>query len=74
MVEAQGEKRPEMPEGCIEGFDLHFLQKMLMKKERPHIEAVLAKIPQLNIFRVRSRHEMERVFSELVSKVNQSWD
>lgn len=66
----KGKKRPEMPEGCIEGFDLLFLQEMFGRKERPHIEAVLAETPGLNIVRVRSRRETENVFSRLVSMVN----
>ncbi len=68
----KGKKRPEMPEGCTERFDLRFLQTMLLRKERPHIETILAKMPQLNIIRVRSRRETERAFSELVLKVNRS--
>lgn len=38
----RGTKRPEMPEGCTEDFDLKFLKVMLLRQERPHIERILA--------------------------------
>ena len=66
----KGKMRPEMPEGCIESFDLRFLHKMLLRKERPHIEAMLEKVPQLNIIRVRSRREAEKVLLEIIPQLN----
>lgn len=68
----RGKNRPEMPEGCAERFDLCFLRNILLRKERPHIEAILAEIQQMNIIRIRSRQEMEIVFPELVLKVKKS--
>jgi adenylate kinase family enzyme len=68
----QGKKRPEMPEDCIEGFDLPSLQEMLLRKERPHIEAVLAEMPGLNIMRLRSRRKTDRMLSELVPRIAES--
>lgn len=64
----KNKKRPEMPEGCFERFDFRFLLTMLLRKERHHIESVLSGMPQLNILRVRSRHELEKVVSELVDQ------
>lgn len=63
--EHKGKKRPEMPEGCQEKWDPRFLKNMLLRKERPHIEGILAAIPQINIVRSRSRRETETIFSGL---------
>lgn len=68
----KGKKRPEMPEGCTEGFDLGFLRDMLLRKERPHIETMLAQMPTLNIIRVRSRRETGRVLAELAQTISKS--
>jgi adenylate kinase family enzyme len=64
----KGKKRPELPEGCIDGFDPDYLRTMLGRRERPHIEAILAEVPDLKIVRVRSRREAERVLDWLVAE------
>lgn len=61
----RGKKRPEMPEGCIEDFDPRFIRAMLFRKERPHIEGILGKIPEANIVRVRSRREARETVAAL---------
>ncbi len=68
----KGKKRPEMPEGCTEGFDLGFLRDMLLRKERPHIESVLAQMRPLNVIRVRSRRETGRFLAELALTIRKS--
>jgi adenylate kinase family enzyme len=68
----RGSKRPEMPEGCEESLDVGFLRTLMLRKERPHIEAMLEGIPPKNIVRVRSRRHAEKVLCELVLKARTS--
>ncbi|MGC4045594.1 MAG: hypothetical protein QM758_17525 [Armatimonas sp.] len=51
----RGSKRPEMPEGCTEDFDLKFLKVMLLRQERPHIERILATANPAIVKRLTSR-------------------
>jgi adenylate kinase family enzyme len=64
----RGTKRPEMPDGCNETLDLEYLQKMLYRQERPHIERLLAELKPRNVRRIMSRHEVERCLPQLVKE------
>lgn len=61
----QGKCRPELPEGCVESLDLRYLKTMLLRHERPHIEAILAQVKPKTVVRVRSREEGKRLIAEL---------
>jgi adenylate kinase family enzyme len=65
----RGTKRPEMPYGCDETLDLEYLRTMLYRRERPHIERILAELKPRNVLRVMSRHEVERYLSQLVKEL-----
>lgn len=56
----RGQRRPEMPEGCTESADGTYLTTMLLRRERPHIAAILAPLPPGKVVRVRSRGAARR--------------
>jgi adenylate kinase family enzyme len=62
----RGKRRPELPEGCVESLELRYLKTMLLRHERPHIEAVLAQVRPKNLVRVRSRQEGRRYLSQAI--------
>ncbi len=66
----RGKRRPEMPEGCVEGFDLRYFKTMLLRYERPHIEAVLAKVRPKNVVRVASRTAAQQFIEEWWGNAN----
>jgi adenylate kinase family enzyme len=61
----RGKKRPEMPKGCVEGFGLKYIQVMLQRTERPHIEKMLAEFKPRNVIRYGSRRQAKRSIPEL---------
>lgn len=61
----RGKTRPEMPPGCVEGFGLKFLRVMLLRKERPHIEKILADFKPKKVIRYKSRRQAKRGICEL---------
>jgi adenylate kinase family enzyme len=61
----KGKKRLEMPDGCLEGFNLDYLKKMFLRKERPHIEKILTRYPNLNIHRVFSPKDLDGILAKI---------
>lgn len=60
-VKHRGGKRPELPQGCNESFNLAFLKAIFLRQERPHIEAMLSKIDSKKIVRLRSWWDGEQL-------------
>jgi adenylate kinase family enzyme len=60
----RGEKRPELPEGCVEVFSVRFLYNVFMRKERAQIERILAENPKFKVRRILSRRELALVINQ----------
>ena len=56
----RGKPRPEMAKGCVEAFGMKYLQVMLQRSERPHIEKLLREFKPRNVIRYKSRAQAER--------------
>ena len=65
----RGRRRPELPVGCVESLDPGSLRDALQRRERPHVAAILAQVNGVEILRVRSRAELERVLPDVVARV-----
>ena len=63
-MENWNKKRPELPEGCIETINPSFLWQMLLRKERPNIEQILANIDSKKIVRLESRYQATQVLQQ----------
>lgn len=61
----RGSKRPELPNGCYESLSLKYLWVMLRRRERPHIERLLAHFNPQKIVRTSSRRQTKVQLSEL---------
>ena len=57
--------RPELPKGCHDTWDWQYLQVMVNRSERPHIEAMLAATRPNQLIRVRSRREAGRLLARV---------
>ena len=62
----RGTRRPELPEGCVEAFGLKQLRVMLQRRERPHIEKLVAEVKPKSIIRCTSRAQIESELRKLV--------
>lgn len=61
-----GKKRPEMPEGCVTRLDLGFVFRMLLRRERPHIEGALKDIAAQKVVRLSSRAQLAAYLAPFV--------
>lgn len=56
-------KRPEMPDGCIDKFDLKYMWTVFQRKERPEIEKIISKFENKTV-RIKSRSALEQYLSD----------
>jgi adenylate kinase family enzyme len=66
----RGKIRPELPRGCHDSLNFKYLKVMFQRKERPHIEILLADWKLVNVVRCRSRQETEHALSRLAGMDN----